>query len=67
MLCIGLQVQKTLVEMVKTGATGINFDLELPLKVGGGKRVLWRGGGADALWSMLPRCSARHPMAEDRL
>lgn len=44
MLCIGLQVQKTLVEMVKTGATGINFDLELPLKVGGGKRVLWRGG-----------------------
>jgi hypothetical protein len=30
---LSLQVQDTLVQMVETGATGINFDLELPFKV----------------------------------
>lgn len=33
MLPVSSQVSKTLVEMVKTAATGINFDLEMPLKV----------------------------------
>lgn len=32
--CVRCQVQDMLVKMVKTGATGINFDLEQPAKVG---------------------------------
>jgi hypothetical protein len=36
-MCGALQVAGKMVEMIKTGATGVNFDLEMPLK------VLWRG------------------------